>query len=231
MSKSAELIGKTKEYVKELLAGENTGHDYAHTLRVYETACLLAQRETADMTTVALAALLHDVDDRKISAETSDSLERARVFLEKNGCGREESGRILTIIREVSYAGKDSARPSTVEGMCVQDADRLDALGAVGIARTFAYGGRHGRAIYDPDEVPDPGLDRERYYQSRSSSIGHFYEKLLLLEGLMNTETAKAVARRRTAFMEKYLKEFFAEIAGEDIKTAVRINGQGQEDL
>ncbi len=228
---NAELIGKTKEYVKELLAGENTGHDYTHTLRVYETACLLARQEAADMTTVALAALLHDVDDRKISEETSAGLERASVFLEKNGCSREETGRILTIIREVSFAGKDSVRPSTVEGMCVQDADRLDALGAVGIARAFAYGGRHGRAIYDPDEVPDPELDRERYYQSRSSSIGHFYEKLLLLEGLMNTETAKTVARRRTAFMEEYLKEFFAENAGEDIKTAACKKGREQEDL
>ena len=202
-------------YVKALFAEEYSGHDYYHTMRVYRTARKLAAEEGADPTVTALAALLHDADDRKLSPETYETKANAVGFLRSNGVDEETIRRIVTIIGEVSFRGTDSVTPSTVEGKCVQDADRLDALGAVGIARTFAYGGAHHRPMHDPDVPPQTDMDAARYYSHKASSVNHFYEKLLLLKDMMNTASGKRLAEERDRYMRGFLEEFFAEWEGE----------------
>lgn len=195
------MISKATEFAKGIFEADSSGHDFDHTLRVYRMAVRIAEEEGADVQTAALAALLHDVDDRKLSPETCDEKTRAVGFLRANGVQEEEICKIVQIISEISFS-EGNGRPSTGEGMCVQDADRLDAMGAIGIARTFAFGGSRGRRIHDPD-----GLDA-------GSSIQHFYDKLLLLKDRMNTRTGKELARQRDAFLRSYLDEFYAEWDG-----------------
>ena len=209
-------IEKAIEYVKQIFADDYSGHDYYHTMRVYRLAVKIAEQEKADMLTVQLAALLHDVDDRKLSPETYKKKENAVKFLKSNGLEETVIASICKIIDEVSFAGTDSVVPDTIEGKCVQDADRLDAMGAIGIARTFAYGGSRGRTIYDPGVKPLTDMNKEEYHQNRrQTSINHFYEKLLLLKDMMNTETARKMAEYRQVIMEEYLAEFMAEWEGE----------------
>lgn len=205
-------VESAKAFIKKLFENEYSGHDYYHSLRVYETARALAAKEGADVYRVSLAALLHDADDIKLSPETHKDKARARAFL--SGIGAEEIDDICRMIDEVSFRGTDSVRPSSLEGMCVQDADRLDALGAIGIARTFAYGGSHGRPIYTPGEQPALGMDEAAYRKSVSCSVNHFYEKLFLLPALMNTPSAKAAAEKREKLMRDYLEAFMAEWKG-----------------
>ena len=207
-------VEKAMAFAREVFRDDSSGHDWYHTLRVYRLATFLAQQEGADVQTVQLAALLHDVDDRKLSPETYARKSRARGFLEENGVSADESARILRIIDEVSFRGTDSVRPESIEGQCVQDADRLDAMGAVGIARTFAYGGSRGRPIYDPEQPPQEVMDADAYVRRQSHSINHFYEKLLLLRDMMNTPTAKQLARERHRWLELFLEEFLAEWDG-----------------
>ena len=150
-----QIISEAIAFIRAAFAGDSSGHDYYHSMRVYQTALLIANREHADAGIVALAALLHDVDDRKLSPQTHTHKDNAVRFLTERWRFRRAYSRICLIIDEVSFSGSDSVRPSTLEGQCVQDADRLDALGAIGMAaRTFAYGGSHGRAMYDPDDPP-----------------------------------------------------------------------------
>lgn len=176
----------------------------------------IAKRENADINIVQLAALLHDVDDIKLSPETYDSKKNAVDFMRTNGVDEKVIDVVCKIIDEVSFAGTDSVVPSTIEGKCVQDADRMDAIGAIGIARTFAYGGSRGRKIYDPDVEPRIGMSKEEYqYNQNSTSINHFYEKLLLLKDMLNTATAKKLAEHRQVVMQDFLKEFMAEWEGE----------------
>ena len=193
---------------------ENGGQN--ESMRVYRLAIQIAEQENADMWIVQLAALLHDVDDVKLSPETYAKKRNAVNFMKGNGVDNEIIETVCKIIEEVSFAGNDSVVPSTIEGKCVQDADRLDAIGAIGIARAFAYGGSKGRRIHDPDIKPMTNRNKADYNQNHNStSINHFYEKLLLLKDMMNTETAKKMAMHRQAVMEDFLEEFMAEWEGE----------------
>lgn len=210
------IIENAIEYVKQIFANDCSGHDYHHTMRVYRLAVQIAKQENADMLIVQLAALLHDVDDAKLSPETYATKKNAIDFMESNGVDNKMIEIVCKIIAEVSFVGIDSVVPSTIEGKCVQDADRLDAMGAIGIARTFAYGGSKGRKIYDPEIKPLVNMSKEEYRQNQNStSINHFYEKLLLLKDMMNTETAKRMAEHRQSVMEAYLEEFMTEWEGE----------------
>ena len=211
---AAALIPAAEIYIKELFAGDSGGHDADHTLRVYRAAVYLAEKEGADPGIAGLAALLHDTDDRKLFPDTHAQKANAVSFLRANGAPEELIRRISAIVSEVSFAGTDSVVPSSPEGMCVQDADRLDAIGAVGIARAFAYGGSRGRRMYDPAEPPETGLTAEAYRARQGCTVNHFYEKLFLLKDMMNTDTAKALAADRDRFMRAFLERFLAEWEG-----------------
>ncbi|MBQ3871905.1 MAG: HD domain-containing protein [Clostridia bacterium] len=184
-----DIIEKAKAYVQGLFAEDSGGHDMPHTLRVYENAMKIASSEDCDIKTVALAALLHDADDHKLF-ETED-LSNARTFLQANGISGDKEEEILKVISEVSFSKNRDSRPSSIEAMIVRDADRLDAMGAIGVARTFAYGGQHGRNM--------------------SESVYHFYEKLLLLKDMMCTGTGRELAEKRHVFLEEFLKELEEE--------------------
>ena len=208
------VVDLALEFAKRFFEGEASGHDYFHTYRVYKNAEMLANKmPEADKELCLLGAILHDVDDDKISPETHENKDNARRFLNSVNYSEDRIEVLCKIIGDVSFS--EGVKPESVEGMIVQDADRLDAIGAIGIARTFAYGGNKGREIYNPDIKPELNRTKEQYRQSKPPTINHFYEKLLLLEELMNTEIAKNVARKRTEFMENYLEEFFAEWNGE----------------
>lgn len=195
------MIEKAIAYAKALFSGDSSGHDFDHTMRVYRMALRIAKEEGADMETVSLAALLHDVDDRKLSPQTWESKDNAVRFLQENGV---EEGKIRTIVEMISQISFSSGKgtPTTLEGKCVQDADRLDAVGAIGIGRAFAFGGSRGRVIHDPT-----GGDK-------TTTIQHFYDKLLLLKDLMNTSTARNLAQQRHEFMCAFLDQFYAEWDG-----------------
>ena len=184
-------IEEAKAYAKQLFSETGASHDAAHTMRVYANAVKIASQETdCDHTAVALAALLHDADDHKLFQNSEE--EHARFFLESRGIPEELQEKILTAIRSVSFSKNRGRHPETIEGKIVQDADRLDAMGAIGVARTFAYGGEHGRSLDD--------------------SVRHFHEKLLLLKDEMNTETGKQMAEERHAFLLAFLNEYEREM-------------------
>lgn len=208
------IVLKALDFAKKFFEGEASGHDYFHTYRVYKNAEMLVNNiPEADKEICLLGAILHDVDDDKISPETHENKDNARRFLNENDYPKERIDFICKIIGDVSFSEK--VIPESIEGKIVQDADRLDAIGAIGIARTFAYGGNKGREIYNPDIKPDLTKTKEQYKHHKAPTINHFYEKLLLLEGMMNTDVAKQFARKRTEYMEKYLEQFFAEWNGE----------------
>ena len=209
-----ELVEKALAFVKDFFEKDFSGHDYFHTLRVWKLATHIAEKEQADLRIVQLAALLHDVDDRKLSPQTCAENNNARRFLAENQVDSDTIERICRIIGEVSYAGKDSVIPESIEGKCVQDADRLDAIGAIGIARAFAYGGSHNRFLHHPDISPKPDMTKEEYERSNSTTINHFYEKLLLLKDLMSTPTAKKIAAARDLYMRDFINEFLSEWEG-----------------
>ena len=207
-----EIIARAAAYVKEKFENEYSGHDWFHTLRVFKTASRIAEAEGADVETVQLAAFLHDVDDRKLSPETYEEKANARSFLSANNVDESRIDEICRIIGEISFA--ENCVPSTLEGKCVQDADRLDAIGAIGIARAFAYGGNHNRLMYHPDVKPNLNMSKEEYVNSKSTTVNHFYEKLFKLTDMMNTDTAKAIAREREEYMRGFLAEFMDEWEG-----------------
>lgn len=210
-----QMISNALDFMSSVFEKEFSGHDKFHTLRVLSTAERIAEEEGADLFKVRLAAILHDVDDIKLSPETNPGLDRASGFMKANGVDPTTREAVCQIIREISFKGSDSVKPSTIEGMCVQDADRLDAIGAVGVARAFAYGGSKGRPLYDPEVMPLGRMNEEQYRKSGSTSVNHFYEKLFLLKDMMNTASAKRTAEARDAFMHAFIEEFLAEWAGE----------------
>ena len=199
-------------YIKKFFAGDASGHDYWHTIRVYHNAKAICKNENCDTELVYLAALLHDVDDYKLVGE--EQTHNAVDFLRSINFPEERIGKIIHIITQVSFKGADTVTPDTIEGKVVQDADRLDAIGAIGIARAFAYGGNKNRVMHDPNEEPHLDLSAEEYKKYEGTSINHFYEKLLLLKDLMNTDTAKEIAEGRHQYMEQFLDEFYDEWEG-----------------
>ena len=207
-------IENAKKYVKELFEKEYSGHDYFHTLRVYQLAKEIAKKEDANAEITELIALLHDVDDIKLSPKTHKNKDNARKFLIENNIEKEVIDLICDNISEISYKGVDTVPGKTIEARIVQDADRLDALGALGIARAFAYGGHHQRVMYDPDIKPCLNMTEEEYRNHVSTTVNHFYEKLFNLKKLMNTKTAKEIAENRENYMKEYLIRFIDEWNG-----------------
>jgi uncharacterized protein len=205
-----EVLKQTGKYVRELFENEGTGHDWWHIHRVRNIALKIAETEGGNRFIIEMAALLHDVDDWKINGDEKSS--KTESWLKNIKIPQSETERILEIIDQVSFKGagvKNSA--STIEAKIVQDADRLDAIGAIGIARTFAYGGSKGRPIYIPEIKPENHVSFESYKKTNAPTINHFYEKLLLLKNRLNTETAIEIAKNRHTFMETFLEQFFKE--------------------
>jgi len=210
------IIKETEKYVKEMLLGEGSGHDWWHIYRVWKTATHIAEKEGGDLFTVELAALLHDIADWKFhDGDDSVGPKKSSEWLQKQGASEDIISHVSSIIKNMSFKGaKVESIMKTKEGMIVQDADRLDAIGSIGIARTFAYGGYIGREIYNPNIKHQLHTSFETYKNNKSPTVNHFYEKLLLLKNLMNTQTAKEMALERHKFMELFLDRFFKEWEG-----------------
>jgi len=211
------IIDKSAEYVKQTLKNAEGGHDWWHVYRVWGLAKQIARDEDADLLVVELGALFHDIADSKFHGGDEDIGPRMAVeFLQSIGVDSEVVEHVGKIIANISFKGEAHVQEfKSPELDVVQDADRLDAMGAIGIARTFNYGGHTNRLIYDPNIKPDRGMGKEEYKNSMSPSIKHFYEKLLLLKERMNTKTAQRLAEKRHDFMLKYLDEFYKEWDGD----------------
>ncbi len=201
---------EVERFVRTSLSGFDGGHDWMHILRVLNTSLYIYEHEEgADLDIVVLGALLHDIDDRKFS--DSDPKQKITSLLGILGFDQYHIDSVIDINRNISFSSSDKIIHKSLELMIVQDADRLDAIGAIGIARAFNYGGFKNRKIYDPDYKIAQAGDMEAYRSSASPTINHFYEKLLLLKGLMNTPTARKLAEERHRFMEMYLEQFYRE--------------------
>ncbi len=214
---SENLIVQTAAFVKETLKEAEGGHDWWHIYRVWQSAKHLAKTEKVDMLVVELGALLHDIADSKFhNGDEEIGPRKAREFLTAQGAAEPIIAHIEQIIAHISFkGGKEASVFKSPELDVIQDADRLDALGAIGIARTFNYGGYKNREIYNPEIAPNLNLTKEEYKNSTAPSINHFYEKLLLLKDRMNTASGKTMAQERHLFMERFLEQFYREWQGE----------------
>jgi len=214
---TGNIIDETVLFVKETLKNAEGGHDWFHTQRVFNNALLIAKDEKCDPFIVALGALLHDIADAKFhDGDETIGPQMAHDFLSSLSVERSVIEQVVNIIKHISFRG--GQKPVTFtskELQVVQDADRLDAMGAIGIARAFNYGGFKNRALYDPQIPPKPGMSPEAYKNSKAPTINHFYEKLLLLKDRMNTEAGKKLAQKRHEFMESFLAQFYNEWNGE----------------
>lgn len=210
------LIDKTIRFVKTTLAQAEGGHDWFHIERVYKNALLIAESEKCDLEIVQLGALLHDIADSKFhDGDESIGPKTARTFLESEKVEPTIIDHVIAIIENISFkGGKVERQFSSIELDIVQDADRLDAIGAIGIARTFNYGGFKNRALYNPEIAPNLSMTKDEYKNNEAPTINHFYEKLLLLKDKMNTQTGKQIAQDRHRYMEDFLKQFYAEWEG-----------------
>ncbi|MBF6641522.1 HD domain-containing protein [Flavobacterium sp. J49] len=211
------LIDKTILFVKQQLENAEGGHDWFHIERVYKNALLIAQEETCDLTVVKLGALLHDIADSKFhNGDETVGPKIARAFLESQNATEETIVHVINIIENISFKGGNFEKKfSSKELQIVQDADRLDAIGAIGIARCFNYGGFKNRALYNPAIAPKLNMSKEEYKNSDAPTLNHFYEKLLLLKDKMNTVTGRKIAEARHQYMENFLSQFYAEWEGE----------------
>lgn len=213
--KDTALIEATISFVQKTLNGAEAGHDWFHTQRVFNNALLLAKEEKADVLVVSLGALLHDIADAKFhNGDETLGPKLAKKFLTSQGVQPNTIKQVCDIIAQVSFKnsiGKENDVTLSKEAQLVQDADRLDALGAIGIARTFHYGGYKNRELYNPAIAPNLNLSKEEYKNTTSPTINHFYEKLLLLKDKMNTTTGKKIAEQRHQFLLQYLEQFYAE--------------------
>ena len=211
------LIDNTILFVKEKLQNAEGGHDWFHIERVYKNAILIAHGEDCDVNVVKLSALLHDIADSKFhNGDETIGPKVAREFLEQQNVNEGTIQHVISIIENISFKGGNFEKKfNSKELEIVQDADRLDAIGAIGIARTFNYGGFKNRAIYNPTIQPKLNMSKEEYKNSESPTLNHFYEKLLLLKDKMNTPTGLKIAEERHRFMEVFLAQFYAEWEGE----------------
>jgi len=212
------IIQKTVEFIKHEFSDDTSGHDWWHIYRVWRNALAICEGEKADVFVVQLAALLHDLDDWKFNENGDETPHRARAWLESFNLDSHILEQVCEIILHISFKGAAVENGmSGLEGKIVQDADRLDAIGAIGIARAFAYGGYKNRRLYDPESPPQKHASFEEYRNSKGATVNHFYEKLLLLKDLMNTATAKRIAEGRHEIMLRYLDQFMNEWEGGDI--------------
>ncbi len=210
------IVDKTIAFVKAQLKNAEGGHDWFHIERVYKNALLIAKEESCNLKVVQLAALLHDIADSKFhNGDETIGPRTAKNFLEQENVNNETITHVLAIIENISFKGGNFEQQfHSKELDIVQDADRLDAIGAIGIARTFNYGGFKNRAIYNPEIKPNLSMSKEEYKNTTAPTINHFYEKLLLLKDKMNTPTGKKIAAERHAFMELFLNQFYSEWEG-----------------
>jgi len=210
------VVANAERWAKEKLGGDSSGHDWWHIERVRNMALRLANETGADAFVCEMAALLHDLADEKLFGDEQQGLRDIRVWLEAQDVPPVTADHIVAIIANLSFKGGGRSGMPTLEGRVVQDADRLDALGAVGIARTFAYSGWKGQPMHDPTLPPRTSMTAEEYRSGKSTAVNHFYEKLLKLKSLMNTEEARAIAEERHRYMESFLERFEAEWNGQD---------------
>lgn len=208
MKSKKDIIENVKKFVESKLNDEITGHDYWHAIRVFKLARAINKKEGGDEFIISVAALIHDLADRKIDDKLS--FEQLEDILKQFDIDKEIAKKIIYIVKYVSFSSKQP-RMKTLELKIVQDADKLDALGAIGIARTFAYGGKDNRKIYDPAVRPRKRMSKKKYKEQKGHSINHLYEKLLKLKFLMNTKTGRGIAEKRHKFLENYLKQFHKE--------------------
>lgn len=211
------IIDSTIAFVKEKLEQAEGGHDWFHIERVYKNALLIAQHETCDLEVVKLAALLHDIADSKFNnGDETIGPTTAKAFLKSQNVPEDTITHVVNIIENISFKGGNFEKKfHSKELDIVQDADRLDAIGAIGIARVFNYGGFKNRVLYDPAISPKLNMTKEEYKNNTAPTVNHFYEKLLLLKDKMNTVTGTNIAAERHVFMEKFLSQFYAEWDGE----------------
>ncbi len=210
------MISKTIDFVKEELKGAEGGHDWFHIHRVFKNAQLISKEEKVDLFVVSLGALLHDIADSKFyNGDETVGPKIARDFLESLQVKETVINHVIKIIENISFKGGNiDQKFKSPELDVIQDADRLDAIGAIGVARCFNYGGFKNRALYDPEIRPNLTMTKEEYKSSTAPTLNHFYEKLLLLKDRMNTETGKRLAAQRHKFMEQFLEQFYKEWEG-----------------
>jgi uncharacterized protein len=207
-----EIINQTEEFVKQMMGRDSTGHDWHHVDRVRRNALSISKKEqSGDLFIIEMAALLHDVPDDKLNNNQEEGRHKLTSFLEQLDLPRAVKEHISEIIFSISFKGGNGPKLSSIEAKIVQDADRLDAIGAIGIARAFAYGGKKGQPIFDPSLSVRENMTVEEYRNGESSSIHHFYEKLLKIKDSLHTLTAKEMARERHQFMEAFLTQFYNE--------------------
>ncbi|WP_028549848.1 HD domain-containing protein [Paenibacillus sp. UNC451MF] len=208
------ILQKAAADVKRELESDSSGHDWWHISRVTRIARHIAEQEQADSFICELAALLHDIADEKLNSSAEVGMNKVRDWLVSYEVDAEAASHVLDIIGTMSFKGGHNPPVRTKEAQVVQDADRIDAIGAIGIARTFAYAGWKGDLMYDPEQPYREELTYEQYRNGRSTAINHFYEKLMKLSGLMNTETGKQIAQARHSYMEAFLEQFYLEWDG-----------------